>query len=221
MLGGAADEPEQPTYVVLSTPSGRCAVQVERVEAQEELVVQPLRYPVVRLREVEGLVVRDDGEVVPLVDARRLLRTAAALGPRVTARPAKKATPRILVVDDSITTRTLERNVLEGAGMEVTLASDGQEGLDLVTSGREFDLVVSDIEMPRLDGISLVAALRRTHPRERLPIVLVTSVEEDAIRARGMEAGADALIVKQRFDNEHLLAVVRTLLGRRAGSEPA
>lgn len=214
VLGRAAAD-GRATFVVLDAPGGRCAVEVERVEAQEELVVQPLRRPLVRLRAVEGVVVRDDGAVVPLVDLRGLRGEVASAAPALEA-AASPAAPRILVVDDSITTRTLEKNVLEGAGMEVQLAQDGQEALGLIAEGREFDLVVSDIEMPRLDGIELVRALRRRHAREALPVVLVTSLEDDAVRARGLEAGADALIVKRRFDNEHLLAVVRALLARRA-----
>ena len=108
--------------------------------------------------------------------------------------------------------------MLEGAGYVVEVALDGQEALDAFGRGASFDLVISDVEMPRVGGVQLVEALRKTHSKERLPIVLVTSVAEDALRVEGMAAGANALILKQTFDPEHLLAVVSALLNSRTGA---
>ena len=125
------------------------------------------------------------------------------------------AAPRewhILVVDDSITTRTLEESVLSAAGYRVTTSVDGVDALRLVQEGG-IDLVVSDVEMPRLDGLGLTERLRATPTHAKLPIILVTSLDKPEERIRGLEAGADAYIMKSSFDQDTLLGIVRQLLG--------
>jgi two-component system chemotaxis sensor kinase CheA len=119
----------------------------------------------------------------------------------------------VLVVDDSITTRTLERSVLEAAGFDVVTAVDGEDGWRVLQE-RGADLVLSDVEMPRMDGFTLCATIRGSRRFAQLPVVLVTSLESPEHRARGREAGADAYVVKSGFDQEALLTTVRDLLGR-------
>ena len=118
---------------------------------------------------------------------------------------------RLLVVDDSLTTRTLERSILQTAGYDVVVASDGVEALQLLRS-QSIDLVVSDIEMPRLDGFALTTEIRRDERLRQTPVVLVTSLDAPEHRERGASAGADAYIVKRAFDQGELLETVGRLL---------
>ena len=119
---------------------------------------------------------------------------------------------RILVVDDSITTRTLEESVLSAAGYEVTTAVDGAQAWALVQDGRA-DLVVSDVEMPVMDGFTLCETIRASERFRTLPVILVTSLDRPEHRARGLEAGADAYVTKSSFDQDELLQTVAQLLG--------
>jgi two-component system chemotaxis sensor kinase CheA len=119
--------------------------------------------------------------------------------------------PTVLVVEDAITTRTLERNILEAAGYRVRVAADGAEAWALLESDG-CDLVVTDIEMPRMDGFELTARVRADQRLRHLPVVLVTSRDSREDRERGVQAGADAYIVKGGFDQEWLLETIRRLL---------
>ena len=129
------------------------------------------------------------------------------------ARGEPKAAARILVVDDSITSRSLEQSVLSAAGYQVVTAVDGAEAWRTLER-QEFALVVSDVEMPRLDGFGLCERIRATERTASMPVILVTSLDESAHRARGLEVGADAYITKSSFDQDTLLDTVRMLLGR-------
>jgi two-component system chemotaxis sensor kinase CheA len=137
----------------------------------------------------------------------------AAEGAKATATPAtQRAQRQIMVVDDSITTRTLEKNILEAAGFDVQLATDGQEAWDAIAAGGMPDLVVSDIAMPRLDGIELTNRLKNDPRTSDLPVILVTSLDSAQDKARGIEAGADAYITKGTFDQSNLLETIEQLI---------
>ena len=118
---------------------------------------------------------------------------------------------RILVADDSVTTRVLEKNILEGSGYRVTLAVDGRDALEKAREGG-FDLVVSDVEMPRMSGFELAAELRSEERFNDLPIILVTSLDSEEDKKKGIEAGADAYITKGAFEQGNLLATIKQLL---------
>jgi two-component system chemotaxis sensor kinase CheA len=119
---------------------------------------------------------------------------------------------RVLLVDDSVTTRALERSILEAAGYDVTTAADGAAAWDLLESDTAVDLVVSDVDMPRMDGFALVAAIRGSARRRELPVILVTARETETDRQRGLEVGADAYIVKGGFRQEALLEAIGELV---------
>ena len=125
---------------------------------------------------------------------------------------AKKKAPSILVVEDSLTSRIFMRNILEAAGYEVTLNVNGKEALDTLTKSQSFDLVISDIEMPVLDGIALVKAIRSSRSIQQLPIVLVSSLSEEKKRSEGIQAGANAYFVKGDLNQANLLSVIRELI---------
>ena len=141
--------------------------------------------------------------------------TAVADGPAASAPPAVTTEPaKILVVEDSFIVRELQRCVLESAGHDVVTASDGREALDALTKDEEIELVLTDLEMPRLGGLDLTRAIRADEHRSSLPVVMVTSRGSEEDRRRGMEAGVDAYIDKQGFQQSALLATIDQLLGR-------
>ena len=219
-LGLPAREPARPggrlPVVVLASGEARMAFAVDEFVAEAEIVVKGLGRRLKRVRHVSGATVLPDGRVALILNAGELLRSAAAAAPAASLSstlegPAVRARKRLLVVDDSITTRTLVRSILDAAGYAVTVASDGAEAWrTLQESGA--DLVVADVEMPRLDGVALTQAIRASKRFRDLPVVLVTAMESEADRARGIEAGADAYLLKSAFDQARLLDTIRQLL---------
>ena len=121
------------------------------------------------------------------------------------------ARKRLLVVDDSVTTRTLLKSILETAGYDVVSANDGQEAFDML-SEYEFDLIVSDVDMPRMSGFDLTRSIRNSGQWSSLPVVLVTARGSDDDKMRGIDVGADGYIVKTGFDQKNLLETIAQLL---------
>ena len=117
-----------------------------------------------------------------------------------------------MIVDDSITTRTLERNILEAAGYHVRVAIDGQEAWDRLATGDLPELVISDVSMPRLDGIGLTKRIKNDARTAQLPVILVTSLDSPEDKARGVDAGADAYITKGAFNQDNLLVTIEQLV---------
>jgi two-component system chemotaxis sensor kinase CheA len=138
-------------------------------------------------------------------------KTPSAAVRQTTSVTEQSVRRRVLVVDDSVMTRTLERTILESAGYTVLVAGDGVDALQLLDES-DVDAVVSDVEMPRMGGLELTAALRQDERWRHLPIVLVTSLDAPEHVERGAAAGADAYIVKGRFDQSELLQTVGRLL---------
>jgi two-component system chemotaxis sensor kinase CheA len=215
-LGGhAAPDTACPGVVaILAIGAQRAAVGIDRVVGEDSVVVKPLGYPLLRVRYFAGATILGSGRVVPILNARDLVRAALrAGGAVVTARPVESDRPRrrVLVVDDSLTTRTLERYILEAAGYEVEVAGDGAEALALLQE-RVCDLLVSDVEMPLVDGVALTAAIRLDPKLRALPVILVTTRESAPDQQRGLEAGADAYIAKSSFDQDNLLRTIADLI---------
>jgi len=158
--------------------------------------------------------VTGSGEVVMVLDPGDLLLSALEMRRGetiVSTAAAAERPPRLLVVDDSITTRTLERSILEHNGYEVRVAVHGKEAWDLVQS-EAFDLVVTDIEMPLMDGFALAERIKQDPDLRSIPVIIVSSLAKDEHRRRGVEVGADAYIVKSQFETQILLDTVRQLL---------
>jgi two-component system chemotaxis sensor kinase CheA len=162
-----------------------------------------------------GAAIMGDGRIALIVDPAFFVRLHAVSRPAAPA-PAPPApdvpdAPSVLVVDDQLTVRELQRSILEVAGFRVRTAGDGQEALEQL--GQDgVDIVVTDLEMPRLDGLGLLAAVRSDPDHAELPVVVVTSRGSEEDRRRGAEAGADAYIVKDEFDQQTLLDTVRRLV---------
>jgi two-component system chemotaxis sensor kinase CheA len=118
---------------------------------------------------------------------------------------------KILVIDDSITSRTLIKSIVETAGYQVEMAVDGVDAFTKAVVG-EFDLIVSDVDMPRMNGFELTAKIRKDNKLSELPVVLVTALESSGDREHGIDVGANAYIVKSSFDQSNLLEVIKKLL---------
>jgi two-component system, chemotaxis family, sensor kinase CheA len=200
--------------LILSSAEKRLAVQVDEVLAEEEVLVKRLGKQLSRVRNIAGATVLGAGTVVPVLNVSDLLASAVRPGGAVGAPEAIAPTTRIhriLVADDSITARTLLKNILETSGHLVTTAVDGADAFAQFSNG-EFDLVVSDVDMPRMSGFELTTKIRADAKWKELPVVLVTALESRQDRERGIEVGANAYIIKSSFDQSNLLEVVRRLL---------
>jgi len=181
---------------------------------EEEILLHPLSDGEHRSALLSGAAILGSGTIALVLDVAAAASVALEHSTRM---PAQAGAPviarrhKVLVVDDSITTRALEQGILEAAGYEVITAVDGADGWRSV---QEFapDLVVSDIEMPRLDGFGLCEAIRKSKRFREMPVVLVTALESAEHRARGLDVGADAYLGKSTFDQRGLLQVVAELL---------
>ncbi len=203
--------------VILSAGNRKAVVVVEEMIAEQEIVVKGMGPCLPRLRHFAGATVLSTGKIALILNARNLLRSVfektSARGVALSfARPSLKVPKRLLVVDDSVTTRSLEKSVLEAAGYEVLDAADGAEAWRILQE-KGADLVVSDVEMPRMDGFTLAEAIRASARFRELPVILVTALESAKDKARGVEAGADAYLLKSAFDQKNLLAVISRLIG--------
>jgi len=198
--------------VQLQAAGRRAGLAVDALLAVSDHVVVDLGLPPAQCRDFAGGVILDDGAVCLVLRPSELLCARTGRGPVATAAPAAAPRrPAILVVDDSITTRTLEKSILEAHGYRVVVAVDGQEALTVLRGGG-IGAVVSDVQMPRLDGFGLLAAIKADPELRRTPVVLVTSLERPEDRQRGLELGADAYVVKSRFDQCDLLATITQIL---------
>ena len=201
--------------VVLGAVEKRLAFQVDKFLGAQEVVVKNLGPQLQRVRNISGATILGTGQVVMILNAGSIIHSAQ--GSRGSSllkkdRIKEKTVKKVLVVDDSITTRTLERNILENAGYNVSQAADGMEGWEKMQE-EAFDAVVLDIEMPRMDGFQLTEKVRQDSRFEHLPIVLVTSLETPEDKLKGMEAGADVYITKSTFDQQELLETIERLIG--------
>ena len=210
---GAADAKIQ--AAVLGLGVERIAFQVDAVLGEQEVLVKTLGQQLARVRNVAGACVLGTGQVVPVLNVADLMKSAVrqttARHAPAAAKPAEMQQRSVLVVEDSITSRALLKNILESAGYRVTTAVDGLDAYTTLKTAA-FDLVVSDVEMPRMDGFDLTAKIRADKQYSELPVVLVTALESREHRERGIDVGANAYIVKSSFDQSNLLEVVGRLV---------
>lgn len=204
--------------VLLGTHERQVACLIDAVVGEQELVIHRLPPPLRRVRFVSSATILANGAVVPILDVVDVVRAALGIRHTLLAQAEPLATLRVfrvLVVDDSLTTRTLQKNILEAAGYAVTLAVDGIEALATLRdmlAHEGCDVLLSDIDMPRLNGFELTTQIRADAHLEHLPIILVTSLDTPADRERGIAAGADAYIVKRNFDQQVLLDTIKQLI---------
>jgi two-component system chemotaxis sensor kinase CheA len=223
VIGSGAGDPDAAgmlTGVLVRAGGRRCVLAVDRLQDVRTLLVLPAPPIGADPRLIAGTVILAGDTPCLVLDPEGIIERAAdgavpaadlRSETRGTTAPARRST--ILVVDDSITTRTLEKGILEAAGYRVVVCVDGQDALDRLRAGIEpVDLVVADVEMPRLDGFGLVGALRAEEAFARLPVILMTSRGDADDVARGLALGADAYLTKQTFDQRQLLDTIGQLL---------
>jgi two-component system chemotaxis sensor kinase CheA len=207
---------EKAPALVLAAGDRQAAFLVDEFLAEQEVVVKGLGHRVRRLSHVVAATVLPSGRVTLVLNAARLVETALTRADvRMTGPAAASVVPakkRVLVAEDSLTTRTLQKTILETAGYEVLTAPDGTAAWQLLQAER-VDVVVSDVDMPGMDGFALTRAVRGAAAMADLPVVLVTSRGTEDDRARGVEAGADAYLVKSGFDQAALLGAITRLIG--------
>lgn len=206
------------SLVVVATGLGtasekRIAFLVDEVVDEQEVLVKGLGEQLQRVRNIAGVARLRTGVVALILNVVDLMKSATQNGARAGTGLARGAEPRrsILVAEDSITSRMLLKGILESVGYQVTVAVDGEDALARLRA-EPFDLVVSDVDMPRLNGLQLTAKIRADEALVGLPVVLVTTLASAADRERGAEVGASAYLVKSSFEQSNLLEVVRRLL---------
>jgi len=213
-------ERDRNLVIVLGTGAEQAAVAVEEVIGEETCVLKSLGGLLSETPFVFGATVREDGKTVPVLSTPDIVRAAPDSG----VRAARRKTPvargpekfRVLVVEDSITARMVLKNILEASGYDVETAVDGLDAFARLRESR-YDLLVSDVDMPRLNGFGLVRKIRADKRMPDIPVILVTALETAEDRERGLDAGADAYIVKSGFEQTGLLETVSRLL--RSGEE--
>ncbi|HQT26338.1 MAG TPA: response regulator, partial [Burkholderiales bacterium] len=194
--------------IVLSRAGEKTGLSVEAVLGEQEVLVKSLGPQLIRVRNVSGACLLGTGEIVPVLNASDLMKSARK-NPGV--RPARRERrKRILVAEDSITSRTLLKGILESAGYEVSTAVDGIDAQLQLKNG-SFDLLVSDVDMPGMNGFDLTAEIRSDTNLSSLPVVLVTSLDSREHREKGAEVGASAYIVKSSFEQSDFVEAVGRL----------
>ncbi|EDY19641.1 CheA signal transduction histidine kinase [Chthoniobacter flavus Ellin428] len=206
--------------VIIGDRGNRYGLVLDRFLGERELVVQPLDSRLGKVPNISAGALADDGAPLLIADVEDMLRSIEKLSASgrlenvqrssAGAQPARRK--RVLVVDDSLTVRELERKLLEGHGYAVEIAVDGMDGWNAVRTG-DHDLVITDVDMPRMDGIELVSLIRKDPNLKSKPIMIVSYKDREEDRARGLEAGADYYLTKGSFHDESLISSVADLIG--------
>ncbi len=208
------------SVIVVQAVEKRLGILVDELKGRQDIVGKALAEPLKNIKYISGATILGDGRVILIIDVPSIIesfeggvvrrQTSTELKP--TAAVGKKRRKTILLAEDAISTAMLEKNVLESAGFSVVIARDGQEAFEK-SSQEKFDLVITDVLMPRMDGFELTTTLRKDKLYKNIPIIIVTTRESDADKRRGLEAGADAYILKSEFTSEGLLNTIERLIG--------
>lgn len=210
-----ADRDAPAACIVLFADGERLGVLVDELLDEQEVILKAAGGLLKRVRNVDGMTILGTGAVCTVLNPYDLIRTVCSPARPAAPVPAPARAPdekhRILLVEDTILTRTLEQRILEAAGYEVVAAVDGLDALSKLGT-RRFDAVVSDIIMPNLDGVAFTERIRQDKRYKDLPVILVTSLADDADKKRGLDAGANAYIPKPAFDQAFFLETLRRLV---------
>ena len=206
--------------IVLGNNNYTYGIVVDRFLGERELVVQPLDPRLGKIKDVSAGALMEDGSPVLIVDVEDMIRSVdklvsggrlSKIGQSLSSNGDRKH-KRVLVVDDSLTVRELERKLLGNRGYEVEIAVDGMDGWNAVRTG-QFNLVVTDIDMPRMDGFELVGMIKKDPVLKSLPVMIVSYKDREEDRLRGLDAGADYYLTKGSFHDETLIRAVVDLIG--------
>jgi two-component system sensor histidine kinase and response regulator WspE len=206
--------------VILGDRNARYGLIVDRFLGQSELVVQPLDARLGKIKDISAAALMEDGSPILIVDVDDMVRsieTLASSGLMVGATHralelAARGRKRVLAVDDSGIVRELQRKLLMGRGYLADVAADGMDAWNALRAGR-YDLVITDVDMPRMGGIELANLIKQDPRLKSLPVMIVSYLDGERDRLRGLEAGADYYLTKGSFQDETLLQAVADLIG--------
>jgi two-component system chemotaxis sensor kinase CheA len=214
-LGEASPPGDLLPVMVLKSHARRFAVWVDEFVGATEALIKDLGLPCPATGNISGGALLREGTVFVVLNPAGLAAsctTAAATSVAWNAQPVAEATvPGILVVDDSITSRSLEKSILEAHGYRVRVAVDGMQALEMLRAEKA-QLIITDIQMPRMDGFGLVEALKADAQLCKIPVIIVSSLERPEDQERGLLLGADAYVVKRKFDQTELLEAIRQMI---------
>jgi len=203
--------------IIVQSAEKKVGLLVDRLLGRQEIVGKAIGEPLGKIKNIAGATIMGDGRVVLILDipsiisfGEGLIMNKAAASPGRPAKTKKKKT--ILLAEDSMSTAMLEKNILESVGYSVVIARDGREALERAAH-EKFDLIISDILMPRMDGFELTTRLKKDKFYKDIPIIIVTTRESDADKRRGLECGADAYLLKSEFTSDTLLDTIERLVG--------
>jgi len=216
MKAAAAPLPPSPPAMILVSSARAAGITCDRVLGDQEVVMKRLGPLLADVPGYLGAAILGDGRVALILDPSHLSakHASGSVASRPVAEPEERSAPNVLVVDDQFTVRELQRSILETAGYRVQTARDGREALERIVAYADIDMVLTDVQMPEMDGLELLTAIRQAPEHASLPVVIVTSQGGDADKRRGAEKGADAYIVKDEFDQQALLETIDRLVGR-------
>ncbi|UCC10996.1 MAG: hybrid sensor histidine kinase/response regulator, partial [candidate division WOR-3 bacterium] len=203
--------------VVVEYAHQKIAFQVDELVKEQNIIVKPMEKPLQKVKNIAGVTILEKGEVVPILHVPELMESAKQTSAerKISTSPAEKIskkTQRILIVEDSLTTRELEKSILTSVGYDVDTAVNGVDALNKIFE-RIPDLIITDVQMPEMDGFQLTKKLRTDTKYQEIPVVMVTALAKDEEKRRGIEAGADAYITKTDFDQANLVETIERLIG--------
>ncbi|WP_013322839.1 hybrid sensor histidine kinase/response regulator [Gloeothece verrucosa] len=209
------------SIIILSDQFNRYGLIVDRFLGERNLVIRPLDTRLGKIQDISAAALLEDGSPVLILDVLDLMRSIDKLFSSSEIKQAQydfennilEKPKRILVVDDSITVREMERKLLENHGYQVDLAMDGMEGWNAVISG-DYDLIITDVDMPRMNGIKLVAQIKKHHQLQKIPVIIISYKERQEDRLQGLEAGADYYLTKSSFHDDTFINAVVDLIGK-------
>lgn len=211
-----SDKTRHYSVVIISKGWHMVALMVDEVIGEREIIIKPLQPPLISVKNVIGGAFMGSGDIIMVLNPADLVDSALSSGMRMSytydsTTNEKVEQAHILVVDDSITTRTLEQNILESVGYKVSVTVDGKQAWELIQQ-ESFDLIVSDIQMPEMDGFELTEKIKTNEQFASLPVIIVSSLANEEDQRRGLEVGAEAYIVKGQFETKVLLETVSRIL---------
>jgi two-component system chemotaxis sensor kinase CheA len=213
--GTARSDSDLVRIIVMVAGENRMAFRVDEVIDEQQVLVKKLGRLLIRVRNISGATILGTGKIIPVLNVSDIMKSAMKIPPTAPVpgdEPAGMSGQQsILVAEDSITSRTLLKNILETAGYRVTVAVDGADAFTKAKRA-EFDLIVSDVDMPRMNGFEFTTRIKNDKKLGEIPVVLVTALGSREDQERGIEAGADAYIVKSSFDQGNLLEVIKRLI---------
>ncbi|QZY57297.1 hybrid sensor histidine kinase/response regulator [Crassaminicella profunda] len=204
------------SILVVKEMKNKIGLSVDEIIIEQEVLVKRFNKQLKKVRNIAGATILGSGQVVPILDVQDLIKSSLRSGIQSLKiikdiGNHKNENKSIIVVEDSITSRTLLKNILETQGYSVKTAVDGLQGWKMLKS-EKFDLVITDVEMPKMNGFELTAKIREDYENSEIPIILVTSLESREDKERGIDVGASAYIVKSDFQQNNLLEIVKRLI---------